>query len=96
MSEVLTRKVIVTNPLGFHLRPVAAFAKLANQYQSTVTVSKGTRRVNGKSPLELMLLAAQVGSELTLEVQGSDAPQAMEPLAALLAAPSVDEEPEGN
>jgi len=67
-GEVLQRKVTVNDPLGLHLRPLAAFAQRAKQFQSTVTVAKNEQRVNGKSPLELMLLAAEQGTELTLEV----------------------------
>jgi phosphocarrier protein len=93
-GPTLQRKVTITNPLGFHLRPMAAFARLAAQYQSTVTLSNGERRVNGKSTLELMLLAAEQGTEILLEIAGSDAADALEPLSAILAAPAVDDEPE--
>jgi len=90
-GEVLQRKVIVTDPLGFHLRPLAAFAQRAKQFQSTVTVLKDNQRVNGKSPLELMLLAAQQGTELLLEVAGPDAEDALPVLAEMLSAPGIDE-----
>lgn len=93
-GPTLQRKVTITNPLGFHLRPMAAFARLAAQFQSTVTLSTDQRRVNGKSTLELMLLAAEQGTEILLEVTGSDAAAAIEPLSAVLAAPSVDDEPD--
>jgi phosphocarrier protein len=90
-GEVLQRKVTVTDPLGFHLRPLAAFAQRAKQFQSAVTVTKDDQRVNGKSPLELMLLAAQQGTELTLEVAGPDAQTALPILAEMLAAPGFDD-----
>ena len=93
-GEPLTRTVTITNPMGFHLRPMAAFAKLASTFQSSVNVAKGPRKVNGKSLLELMLVAAEAGTELIVEVQGDDAPEALEVLAALLAMPAVDEEPD--
>jgi phosphotransferase system HPr (HPr) family protein len=86
-GEILRRKVIVRDPMGFHMRPLTAFAQRASQYQSTVTVVKDDQRVNGKSPLELMLLAAQQGTELTLEICGTDAQEAIDVLAELLAAP---------
>jgi phosphotransferase system HPr (HPr) family protein len=79
------------DPLGFHMRPLTVFAQRAAQFQSTVSVSKEQQQVNGKSPLELMLLAAQQGTELTLEVCGSDAEAAIEILAQLLAAPGGEE-----
>lgn len=92
-GETLQRKVTITNPVGFHLRPMAAFARLAGQFAGAVFVCKGPQRVNGKSTLELMLLAAEQGEELTVEVTGPDARAALEVLAELLAAPSVDDGP---
>src|SRR5947209_13150958 len=90
-GEILRRKVIVQDPLGLHMRPLTAFAQRAGQFQCTVTVTKEDQRVNGKSPLELMLLAAPQGSELVLEVSGKDAATALETLAELLAAPGIEE-----
>jgi phosphotransferase system HPr (HPr) family protein len=92
-GETLQAKVTIINPLGFHLRPMAAFARLANQFRCAVALSKGQQRVNGKSTLELMLLAAEQGDEVVLEVSGSDARSALDPLAAILAAPSMDDGP---
>ena len=91
-GEMLWRKVIVQDPTGFHLRPLTAFAQRAGQFQSAVTVCKDSQRVNGKSPLELMLLGAEQGTELTLEVCGADAEAAIDVLAELLAAPVPQEE----
>ena len=91
-GEILRRKITVTDPLGLHMRPLTAFAQKALQFKSAVTVSKDDQRVNGKSPLELMLLAAEQGTELTLEVCGPDREAAIEILAALLAAPAAPEE----
>jgi phosphotransferase system HPr (HPr) family protein len=90
-GETLQRQVTITNPQGFHMRPATAFAKLAGQFQSSVTISRGNQRINGKSPLELMFLGAEQGTELLLEVSGSDAQTALEALASLMAAPSLDD-----
>lgn len=92
-SEIHRRTVTVQDPMGLHMRPLTAFAQLANQVRSTVTVIKDGQRVNGKSPLELMLLAAQQGTELILEVSGDDGAAAIDRLAALLAAPVPEEGP---
>jgi phosphotransferase system HPr (HPr) family protein len=70
------------------------FAQLAGKFESTVTVCKGDQRINGKSPLELMVLGADHGTELVLEVSGKDASIAIEALAGLLAAPSADDIPQ--
>jgi phosphotransferase system HPr (HPr) family protein len=86
--------VRITNPLGFHMRPKGEFAKLACQFESIVKVSWQGRTGNGKSMWDLMLVSAPEGDEVTVEVVGPDARQALEALAALLAAPSLDEDAE--
>jgi phosphotransferase system HPr (HPr) family protein len=90
-GEVLRRKIVVRDPQGLHLRPLSVFAQKAGQFQSSVTVAKDEQRVNGKSPLELMFLAATQGTELILEVSGSDAASAVDALAELLASPGLPE-----
>jgi phosphocarrier protein HPr len=88
-GETIRHTVRVTNPEGMHMRPATAFAELARLFQSSVTVHKGTTRVNGKSPLDMMLLAAEEGSELILEVNGPDAQTALQGLVELLVALAV-------
>ncbi|HEY8503955.1 MAG TPA: HPr family phosphocarrier protein, partial [Gemmataceae bacterium] len=90
-AEVLRREVRVTNPSGFHLRPAAAFAQLARQFAAAVTVRRGEKRVNGKSWPDLLLLGAEHGTELVLEVSGEDGPAALEALAELLASGGSEE-----
>jgi len=80
----LQRKVLLANPNGLHMRPSAAFVELAGRFESTVLVSLDGKTVNGKSLWDLLLLAATPGSELTLEADGPDAPQALDALSALL------------
>lgn len=93
-GETLKRRVIIMNPQGFHMRPQSQFVQCANRFTSAVTVARGDQRVNGKSQWDLMLLAAEQGTELLLEVSGPDAPAAIEELAEILAAPSADDVPE--
>ena len=83
----MQRRVFVANPQGMHLRPSAAFVELAGRFQSEVTVTHNGTCVNGKSVWDLLLLAAEVGSELTLEADGPDAPAALDALAALISTP---------
>ncbi len=90
-GETLYRKVRIANPNGFHLRPIAAFARLAGKFQSAVTVVKDDQKVDGKKSLDLMLLGAEEGTELVVEVTGPDAKDALEALAEILAAPSADD-----
>jgi phosphotransferase system HPr (HPr) family protein len=93
-GETLQRKVTITNPHGFHMRPATLFAQTAGRFQSTVVILCDDKRINGKSPLELMFLAAERGTELTLEVSGPDAEAAIEPLVKILEAPSADDLPD--
>jgi len=94
-GETLTAKAVITNPMGFHMRPIAAFARRAAQFPGPVTIIKEGQRVNGKSSMELMLLAAEQGCELWVEVGGSgpEAQAALAALAEILAAPALDDEP---
>lgn len=79
----LKQTVTVADPQGLHMRPAAAFAKLARQFQSAVTVCRDDRRVNGKSQLDLMLLAAEPGAQLLVEVNGNDAEEALAALGSV-------------
>ena len=76
------------------MRPMAAFAQLAARFDSNVTVSRPGQSVNGKSILDLMLLAAAQGTELTLEVAGPDAATALDALVNLLKTPVEEDSPE--
>lgn len=87
----LLRKVLLANPHGLHMRPSAAFVELAGRFESSVTVHHDGRTVNGKSLWDLLLLAAMPGSELTLEVDGPDASQALDALSQLLASAPPEE-----
>jgi phosphocarrier protein len=93
-AETFQQTVRIANPQGLHLRPITAFAKLAQQFQATVTLSKDGRKVDGKSPLEMMLLAAPQGSEVVVEARGPDAREAVTALADLLATVTFEDDPE--
>lgn len=93
-GESLVQKVVISNPQGFHMRPMAAFAQLASRFESSVKVGREGQSVNGKSILDLMLLAAAQGTELTLEVAGPDARNALDALVNLLKTPPTEESPE--
>src|SRR5262245_59124180 len=80
-----TRRVTVTNPQGLHARPADQFAKVARRFASRIEVVKGNERVDGKSILAILTLAAESGTELVIEATGADAPSAVEALAALVA-----------
>jgi phosphocarrier protein HPr len=83
---VVERLVEIVNPLGLHARPSAEFVKLASQFRSDVLLSKDDMRVNGKSIMGVMTLAAEFGCRLTIRTEGEDAEAAAEALAFLVAA----------
>ncbi|MBU6411058.1 MAG: HPr family phosphocarrier protein [Verrucomicrobia bacterium] len=83
-DEFLTKEVTVTNKLGIHARPAAMFVKIANRYQSDIFVEKDGERINGKSIMGLMMLAAGPGSRLHVHAHGADAAQALNDLEALI------------
>src|SRR5712692_5998585 len=83
-GETLQQTVRVTNPDGLHMRPATAFAEQAKTFQSSVTVLKDGTSFNGKSPLDMLVLAAVQGTDLTVQVAGPDAPAALQKLIQLL------------
>ena len=80
----ITKEFVVTNKLGIHARPAAMFVKTANRFECDVYVEKDGERVNGKSIMGLMMLAAGPGSKLLVLAEGEDAARAVVELEALL------------
>ena len=83
---VIERTVSIVNELGLHARPAAEFVKTAARFASAVTVRKDGMEVNGKSIMGMMMLAAEMGSQLVLIADGDDAEAALAALEALVAA----------
>ena len=83
-GEFLTKEVTIANKLGVHARPAAMFVKTANRFGCEILVEKDGEKINGKSIMGLMMLAAGPGSKLTLHVRGSDAQSALAELEALV------------
>ncbi len=75
----------ISNKLGLHARASAKLTKLAGSYPCEVWMSRGERRVNAKSIMGVMMLAAGIGSEVELEAQGEREAEAMDALVALIA-----------
>lgn len=79
-----TATVTIVNKLGLHARAAAKFVNLAKTFSSTVSLTKEGNEVDGKSIMNVMLLAAPLGSDLTLSVEGEDAQGAFESLLELV------------
>jgi phosphocarrier protein HPr len=76
--------VTISNKLGLHARASAKLTKLAGSFASDVFMSRNGRRVNAKSIMGVMMLAAGIGSEVEIETSGPDEQQAVEALTALI------------
>ena len=74
----------ISNKLGLHARASAKLTKLAGSFKAEVFMSRNGRRVNAKSIMGVMMLAAGLGSEVEVEVEGADEQQAMEAIVALV------------
>ena len=74
----------VSNKLGLHARASAKLTKLASSFQSEVFLSRNGRRVNAKSIMGVMMLAAGIGSDVELETDGADEQAAVDALTALV------------
>jgi phosphocarrier protein HPr len=75
------RTVTIRNRAGLHTRPAATIVKKASQYRSEFTIIKSGYRINGKSIIGVMTLAAEQGSELVLEFEGPDEDAAADDIA---------------
>ncbi|HAM74035.1 MAG TPA: HPr family phosphocarrier protein [Verrucomicrobiales bacterium] len=80
----ITKELVVVNKLGIHARPAAMFVRTANKFECQVYVEKDGERVNGKSIMGLMMLAAGPGSKLLIHAEGEDAAKAVAEIEALL------------
>jgi phosphocarrier protein HPr len=80
----MTKEFLVLNKLGIHARPAALFVKTANRFKCDIFVEKDGERVNGKSIMGLMMLAAGPGSKLTIHANGSDASTALTEIELLI------------
>jgi phosphocarrier protein HPr len=79
------RTAEIVNQRGLHARAAAKFAALAGEFEAEISVSKGGQTVSGRSIMGLMMLAAGIGSEVTLSAKGPDAEAALDAICKLIA-----------
>jgi phosphocarrier protein len=86
VSQVVTKSVTIKNKLGLHARPAMLFVETAGRFACTIAVcrSDDCRKVDGKSIMQMMMLAATAGTEIQIIASGDDARQATEALIALV------------
>ena len=87
MSKKNTRiqkKIVIKNKLGLHARPAALFVQISNKFESDISVKRGSKEVNGKSIMGILMLAAGKGTAVILKIEGEDAHTAMTELEKVL------------
>ena len=82
---MLSVEAMIVNKLGLHARAAAKLTHLAGNYQCEIWLSRSGRRVNAKSIMGVMMLAAGQGTTVVIEAEGSDADQAVAALTKLIA-----------
>ena len=85
-GPIRERVVVCNPPMGLHMRPAVAFAKLARSVNCVVTVYHGDKKADGRSPSDLMMLFAPPGTALIVELEGEDADIIRQPLLDILTA----------
>jgi len=91
-SVMLQQEVEITNKLGLHARASAKLTQVAGRFKSGVWISRNGRRVNAKSVMGVMMLAAAKGSTVVLETDGPDEEAAMAAITALVASRFEEDE----
>lgn len=81
---MIQQNITIINKLGLHARASAKLTKLAGSFPCEVWISRGDRRVNAKSIMGVMMLAAGIGSEVLIETDGTQEQEAMNALVALI------------
>lgn len=82
---MIKTRVVISNKLGLHARASAKLTKLASGFVSDIHLSRNDRRVNAKSIMGVMMLAAGLGSEIEVEASGSDESAALDAMVTLIA-----------
>ena len=78
------KELVISNKLGLHARPAALFVQTANKYEASIEIYKDDIRVDGKSIMGIMTLAAEMGSVIRVVAGGKDAETAMDALTKLI------------
>jgi phosphocarrier protein HPr len=82
---MLQRETKIVNKLGLHARASAKLTQLAGRFQCEVWMTRNSRRINAKSIMGVMMLAAGIGSTVLIETEGADEQEAMDEVLAMIA-----------
>jgi phosphotransferase system HPr (HPr) family protein len=92
-KSVRQTTVEIKNADGLHMRPAMLFVDMASQFYSDITVSNGRSNVDGKSIMQMSMLAATCGTKLTIKADGADAEKAIDALRQLVEVKMFNEPP---
>jgi phosphocarrier protein len=81
---MINKTITIINKLGLHARAAAKFVTIASKYQSTIELACNNNKVNGKSIMGVMMLAASKGTDIDLIISGNDEEQAVNALSELI------------
>lgn len=81
---MLNKKLTIDNKLGLHARAAAKFVQTAASFESEIIVRNKEKTVSGKSIMGIMMLAASKGSDIEIQIKGSDEKQAMDAIVTLI------------
>jgi phosphocarrier protein HPr len=81
---MISKDFTINNKLGLHARPSAQLTQVAGRYESEVFIARNGRRVNAKSIMGVMMLAAGPGSTVTVDAEGPDEQQAIDAIGVLI------------
>ena len=81
---MITKKIIIMNKLGLHARAAAKFIDRASRYASEIKIKKNSQTADGKSIIDVMMLAASQGTEIELTMEGEDEKEALADIEALI------------
>ncbi len=87
---IIKKELVVRNKQGLHARPAALFVQIANKFDSRITVRRDDEEVNGKSIMGILMLGAEKGSTIIIEVEGEDAHLAIIELEKIVAREEED------
>ena len=87
----MEKKIVIRNKSGLHARPASLFVQIANKYDCEISIRKGKQKVNGKSIMGIMMLAAEKGSKVVIIADGEDAKEAVQELEGLLLSETIEE-----
>jgi len=84
MMAIVEKKITIRNETGLHARPAALFVRIANKFESAITIAKDDQTVNGKSIMGILMLAAEKGARISIIADGNDAEKAVDELSEIL------------